>query len=422
MWPYDYFNQHSALLNEFDVDIEYPNGYKEDNQRCLQRNVFIAMSFGRADCRIKEIYEHFYRPTIENREFTYANEQYKLVITNDKSGGISDFLRYKLRTVLGKIEHGDINFEILGRIIEATLIMCDVTPENKDDLKPDESRKERDNLPIFNSNVMAELGIALAWKTPEQVIIISDKIDKYSIYKSLPFAIKGYFVNEIDFSGGDKEGKLVKIVHDRLKQIDIKKKIIIKNIKSKLDRSSLDILANNKGLPFSLEKERCYVKAGEGCISLATGHQISIGRLIESGLIKTEIFPQKEDKTSNDSAYYFTELGRYFLIKGLDVKELHPTILADLLLVRYWKGYQEGPINCYKRQQDNFKNKYNDISWENARNLLSEQIPKEHYINEKDGELDITATFNKATTNKKFDNVMSEIVNPWLKKLKEIKK
>ncbi len=409
MWPYDYFNQYSGLINEFEVegDVDLEKSHKELGGKI--RKIFVAMWFGgEKEERKENVYKDFIKKVAES-----INDP-KIEINARDEGRIEDSLCYRLQTTIGGDKKGDIKFDILGKIIEATLVICDVTPMNKEKLE-----KKEDKDAIFNANVVAELGIALAWKTPEQVIIISDKIKDFSLANLLPFNLKGYFVEEIDFANISSREQILKtIIEDRFKEIKSEKQLIIKNIQSRLDRKSLDILSTNRGLPFSL-KESILIVLNKDIIEPALSAQIAVRNLLELGLIRSIIFPQKENKPSNDSVYYFTELGRFFLKKGLRIENLFPSVIADLLLIGFWESYED-----FSKKKKDFEELYK-ITWVEARDLLGEllkvaleeQRTKIIKYNDRE-EIDIIATFNFYTKEKEFELIMDKIVMPWLKKIK----
>jgi hypothetical protein len=377
MWPYDYFNEYSALKNEFDIE-------EGENKK---RKVFVGTYY--SDTKREEIINEAIGKAVKNISIINNKEETKIE---------DDLLRYLLEMSMPKYtEKGDITADILGKIIESRIIVCDITPINIDELLHKKVKKENiEQKDInLNANVVFEVGLALAWKIPEQVIIVYDKRFSLKDYKFLPFDVQGYFVKEIDFENkniGIKE--LSGFLIERLEQINSKKNIIIKNIKSKLDAVVLNLLLETKGLPFSPVN-----------LNLE-----DIRYLLDLDIIRAEQFPLKIDGKM-DHIYYFTELGRFILEKGLGVKPF-PKMLADLYIVRYWEGYKETNKDEFEQKHERFQREHK-ISWSKCAEFLIQIFKRNGIII--DGSKDIVIFYQTylRIVGKTSDSFMNEIVELW---------
>jgi hypothetical protein len=385
MWPYDYFNQYSALINEFDV---------EDNDN-KKRKVFVAK------CYDENPYEYKKEAKITAAIEAAGKEiGVEFEITNDKKQDnvekeeTDDIISYGLEISMPKYsKKGDINIDILKKIIEARLLICDITPGYKG-----KCFFVKKTL-IFNANVMAELGLALAWKTAEQVMLIYD-LNKFDLSKfDLPFNIRDYFCRGINFN--DTHGELKKFIIERARQLDDKKNITIKNIKGKIDSWVLNFLLLKKGLPFSGTE-----------INLE-----SIRYLLSLDLIRAEQYPLKAEGVV-DYIYYFTELGRFFINKGLNVK-VFPKIFADLFVVRYWEGYEKTHKQEFDNRHKKFSKEHGEITWKTCADELIKQFESKGI---KLPDKDILSYYNiyLKLAGKNSELLREEIAGPWEKAIKEI--
>ncbi len=344
MWPYEFFNQYSALINEF----------KKDNDKVghQKKKIFVSMWYGDEGDNSEKERLRFYNEGIK----TVVEQEgiYKAISTKikDKDQNIDiDFrLKYLLEsTIADETRKGDISFDIFSKIIEASLIICDVTP-----IEIINDKKEPE--PVFCANVMAEIGLSLAWKLPEQVIILFNTANKFGFrLGKLPFNIKGYFVHELDFVKVNFGNELFKIIQSRFKEIEEKKSIFIKNIKTKLDQNSLRALAGRNGLMFFDQN-----------IDVHT-----IRYLLSLGIIRTEQFPSRPISFG----YCLTEMGKIILTQlGI---QLFQEEFIDFYLVRYWEGYPaaEGyaPHNFEEKQKE-FEEAYG-MSWKGGLKTFVKYIP-----------------------------------------------
>lgn len=345
MWPYEFFNQYSALINEFNID--------NDKVGQQKKKIFVSMWYGEEKDGTKQkqsaLYEHF-RKAIEEKEI------YKVISTkikdDDKDVDIDFRLKYLLETTIAdETRKDDISFDIFRKIVEASLIICDVTPIGEIQAK---------EKPVFCANVMAELGLSLAWKLPEQVVILFNIKNSFGFsLNELPFNIKGYFVHELDFNNNQNfKTELFNIIERRFKDTDEKKSIFIKNIKSKLDQDSISALARRNGLMFFDQNVDVH----------------TIRYLLSLGIIRTEQFPSKPISFG----YCLTEIGKIVLTQlGI---QLFPEEFIDFYLVRYWEGYSAekgyAPHN-FEEKQKAFEKAYGIKSWKDGLQTFVKQIPQE---------------------------------------------
>ena len=376
MWPYDFFNQYSALINEFDVD---DNGDKK-------RKVFIAKDYGESNREkviIKAIKKAIPRVEVLDRNSKKIEE---------------DIVRYGLvESMPKKTRKGDINLDILIKIIQSRLFIADITPEILETVIKKKSKIETVKKPILNSNVMFELGLALAWKIPEQVVIIYDADFDLRRYK-LPFDIQGYFCREVSFKEKHKPiNKIEKFLKDHLEDIESKKNIILKNILSKIDAVSLQLLLRTEGRPFP-----------QNFSDLGT-----IRHLMALGIINIERYPLKSDGNI-DHICYFTELGRFILKKGLGVEPSDKNF-ADLVLLRYWEGYKKTDAEAYKKKHKSFRLEHG-FRWSKGNKSLVQIFYQRGFRRSRDIIQLYTDYFN--VPNKSFKDFTNEIIRPWLKQIK----
>jgi hypothetical protein len=157
---------------------------------------------------------------------------------------------------------------------------------------------------------------------------------------------------------------------------------------SQLDAPSLAVIERTKGLIYD----------GTGIDGALLRH------LLATGLIKTEIFPS----TPISYGYYLTEEGRSLLTKNLGQK-IYPEILCDLLRIRYWEGYPSD----FSKKKDGFRKRYK-VSWDEAWEVLG-RLLKQEIKDQKD----TVELFNSFVSRNSFETVMNEIVDSWLKAIKE---
>jgi len=370
MWPYDYFNAYSSV--ELCNEIE-----KIDKKAKL----FIAMWFGGKKLKSKQndIYKKI-KSAIESNK-----DSRKLVIhTRTGEEKANGWLLYRLKAMRAdNIKRGDLNINILGKIIESRLVICDITPmPNNDEI---------------NANVILELGIAMAWKMPEQVIILCQK-NKENIILEKVSDIKMYHIDFINQNYQELKG----IIDKRLKLLNDRNDILMKNIRSKLDGVSLGLLKKQRGLMFAPEK-------------LDTNTTHTIRHLINLGVFRTEIFT-KPLESRISFGYCFTDMGKRVL-KDLDIY-LYPDILIDIYLVRYWAGY---PKQFAKKKKEFYK-KYG-LKFDRCLDIFVEAITRRFKSQLFSKYKDKLNVFNKYLEEYPFDFIIENTVKKWEKVcLKEIRK
>jgi len=117
MWSYDFFNQYSALINEFNID--------NDKVGQQKKKIFVSMWYGEENDGTKQeqlnLYDKYFRGAIEEKGI------YKVISTkikdNDKDIDIDFRLKYLLETTIAdKTRKGDISFDIFRKIIEFVML------------------------------------------------------------------------------------------------------------------------------------------------------------------------------------------------------------------------------------------------------------------------------------------------------------
>lgn len=346
MWPYDYFNQYS------NIEIDYNIGSK--------KKLFFAFSY-------------------DNEQKKSNNFKQAIVKLN------SDFKDFLFEPVIANdIKKGDINTNILTEIIASTFVICDITPiiDNKENL-------------VFNANVMTELGLALAWKMKEQVIVLWDKEkDKY-FPKDFPFDLHDYYVDKIDLN---YDG-LTDIIKRRICDLKFTKDILFKNVISKLDALSLKFIGINHHNGLGSTPKHLNL------LSLST-----IRHLLNLGLLKAISFPSQDIPY----IYSWTGMGR-ILLTNFNYK-LYPPIIVDADSMCYCRGYP----NMFEDKKIDFNIIYK-IQWENVIKYFLDCLDKEvkNRIKEKfGGTLEDADLFHKYLRDDTFDNIYNNIL-PKFKKLIE---
>lgn len=168
---------------------------------------------------------------------------------------------------------------------------------------------------------MTELGLALAWKMKEQVIVLWDKEKERYFPKDCPLDIHDYHVDLID---SDYDGLL-----DILKKRDIDFKfardILFKNVISKLDALSLKFMSEYSvnGLGFSFER-------------LEPLTVFTIRHLLDLGLLRVASFP---GQNMPPHLYSWTGMGR-IMLSHFSYK-LYPLIIIDADSMCYYRAYPE---------------------------------------------------------------------------------
>lgn len=278
MYPYDTFHQYSSLEME-DVLGE-------------QKEVFLAIWYGGSD-------------KLTKREQTNKIIEFEKQIKS---------IHFK-PIVAKRRKIGNLNSNILRGIMRASFIICDITPINGK------------NKPyIFNENVMYELGLASAWKMEEQVIILCKKGIKIN-KKDLPFDINRYQIDDID----DNYKGISMIIRQREKALKYGEGFIIRNIMSKLDKESFQLLRRQNGLMFTSQDK--YADSG------------TIRHLLNLGIIRTVSFPSDKGKISY--AYNLTRVGR-IVLSELRIK-IFPDVIIDMYCIRHFFGDKEAfNLQCKK--------------------------------------------------------------------------
>lgn len=185
--------------------------------------VFVAMSF---DPRFSSRFEDVIRPAIEDQMIA-GRKLAAHRVDNSKSGD-------------------SILTEIVSGIAHARLVLADVSII-------DEGRFTQE--PVRNGNVMYEVGIALACRTPSEVLLIRDDSKKFLFdVSTIPHI-------QIDFSARDIAiDALRNAIEDRIKETDFVNDARIQMLARTLTADELRILQSlakldpNQGLDLTLPK------------------------------------------------------------------------------------------------------------------------------------------------------------------------
>ena len=303
MWPYEFFHQYSA------IDINEGMG--------VQKKIFLSIYFDEKDSlqdkRINEI-----KSIIDNYRDAQGN-LYHLKVEQDR---------------------GVFNTNILKDIADSTIVICDITLMGKCEVR-------RRSEAIFNANVMYELGLAVAWKMEEQVILIWDEAAGGGFNPNdLPSDFKTMFVEKVSSKYGIEtvqgSKNITDIIAKRLNAFEQRKNLIIKNLKGMLDENSMLMLRNHHhGLMISLRRETV-----EDILMLPQ----SLRHLLNTGMLRLETFPSDPPTWG----YSWTEIGREVMRQ---MKQLvYPDILIDADLITQWHNEHEW-LECHDKE-GYFKEKY----------------------------------------------------------------
>lgn len=170
----------------------YPNNFLKTYWRMEVRDtVFVAMDFGKT---FQTRYDEVFKPAIEEKEF---------------DGG----LKLKAHKVDLSTTGDSILTDILDGIAHCRLFLADVSVVG-DMVRKNERTGDSELIPVRNSNVLYEVGIALACRQPEEVLIVrDDHRDKFL------FDIAVFPYKTIDFSDKEKAKERVReLIQERLRE------------------------------------------------------------------------------------------------------------------------------------------------------------------------------------------------------------
>lgn len=380
MWPFDSFNNLSPLINEYNLASQIKETLLLEKKSKI---VFLVKWYGYTD----EEKEAEKKKEIALMELIDKIEFIKFSYTKETELIVDKLLEYKLKTLMPR-QCGDITIDILGKIIQASLIICDITPMNLAKL-----RSGAESAPNFNANAMFELGLAMAWKMPEQVIAIYDKEFTLDEYK-LPFDIQNYFATKVNFDNLSDSNvcELGKYIAGRISDFNLKKEVLFKDVASKLDDVSLSFL----------------IRESHGLIFPRRNNDIGTIRHLESlNILKTETFP------NGDYGYYLTDFGRLLLYTKFDaVSKLLPKEFCELIRISYWVGHGG---DKFERMKKEYCLEFNR-DWENDYNKLRSLLIKVGIKEEIKKETITMFNEYQAQDADLFKRLMPQIITPWIQK------
>lgn len=193
MYPYDFFTQ-----------------YQVDN---LIDRVFVGMWF---DQEHRSRYDNIIARAIERSNLTpYRVDQ--------------------------PVSGDSIPINILEGILNSRIVLFDISYITSEiTLSPSVKKRFR------NANVMYELGLAHAWRLPEEVIVIRDDDDL------LPFDVTTFRVHKYDFNNIENSiMQLSKVITDSLVEIKRAKSLMVERAAKSLDSRCLSFIGSNRGRYFS---------------------------------------------------------------------------------------------------------------------------------------------------------------------------
>lgn len=371
MWPYDYFNQFSS------IEIDEKVG--------TNKSIFVSIWFG------------FAKNGAKAEAGKKAIKRRQLINEAIKEMDIKKGIKFEPKIFQRK---GMIFSRIIDDIIRSSLVICDLTPIG-------DSKGCCDN-------VLIELGLAMAWKLEEQVICLWDENVAKFKKEGLPSDIPTVYINKLN-SKKEKKFKddLRNIIKTNYKDFEYRKDITIKNVKSKLDHSSLRFLKDLNGLIF--------VDSQPGVINSEVMNTVRY--LLDLGIMRTLVF-----KNKMTWCYYLTKTGRVILEKEFRMK-LFPEIIADMLLVRYFRFNQKEQRAKIKEFENFYKipylkslREFNSIIPAVVTSYLLQEIRKnaKERLLKVDVDLDLFSRYLELTP-APLDYVNNNIFPIWQKKIKSFR-
>lgn len=187
-----------------------------------------------------------------------------------------------------------IPINILQGILDSRLILFEVSYITPEITLPNNERKR-----YRSANVMYELGLAHAWRLPEEIIVLREDRE------TLPFDVTAFRVHTYDPNAVDSSIEQISdLITRALAEIDRAKSIMVKRATMSLDSQCLGFIHDNKGHYFS---EKRYEPVLSNIIT----------RLLDLGILLFDT-----SGGGGSYAYHWTELGRD-VIKRLGITP-HP--------------------------------------------------------------------------------------------------
>jgi len=178
--------------------------------------------------------------------------------------------------------------EIVDGIAHSRLVLADVSSIGKDSISGNSFR---------NGNVMYEVGIALACRQPQDVLLIRDDHDPFLFdLSAIPHVT-------LDFTADDADIQLRKALQDRIAEQDIVSDARIKIAVATLTNTEAHILKALSDLP---DDHVMSFQVG----GLFAHFELGLGRLLDKGLI------HPTEKANENPAYRLTPFGRASVVAG----------------------------------------------------------------------------------------------------------
>ena len=261
------FNLFMNLINSGPIHFMHPNAFIEQLWRGTEVDrVFVAMTF---DARYESRYKDIIRPAIESVDYR-GRPLIASRVDESKSGD-------------------SILTEIICGICEARLVLADVS---------DLSEGSRDTTPMRNGNVMYELGLAHAVKSPGKVLIVRDDS------KPLLFDVSSVPHVTVNFnSAAEAKYQIAQLLVDRLQEsqaiFDIKLRSFVESISDAEARVLLTLFTQSEPADLRVGPRKV--------VPLNTSEALL--RLREFGLVKSHVYTEPFSVL-----YSLTERGRHACI------------------------------------------------------------------------------------------------------------
>ena len=243
-----------------ETNVMYPNAFLQTFWRAsIRPTVFVAMSFAPA-------YTKRFETVIEPAIRTISTSEGPLVphrVDISRSGD-------------------SIITEIVDGIAHARLVLADVSSIGKDSISGNSFR---------NGNVMYEVGIALACRQSQDVLLVRDDHDPFL------FDVSAIPHITLDFTADDATTRLRGAMQDRLAEQDLVGDARVKILVSTLTNTEAQILRALADLP---DDHAMSFQIG----GLFAHYELGLGRLLDKGLI------HPVEKANDNPAYRLTTFGR----------------------------------------------------------------------------------------------------------------
>jgi len=182
---------------------------------------------------------------------------------------------------------GPIPDDIMEGIFNARIILVDLSPQLLTDGKTEDGREMRY---LYNWNVAYELGIAHIVRQKEEVILISQTIEK------MPFDIQHWHIHKYDPNDiKDSVNRITNLLKNADMSIDHSRSLLVKRDSKKLESYCFSILvsAASKGRDGFIEDDLKTADGGKTTLD-PNFAKMAIYHMLELNIIETNYLPNKQ--------------------------------------------------------------------------------------------------------------------------------